>query len=79
VNYAEGGYVDDVVLHQCYRECPSGSSAFTSRSGHAQEVAVMVTRNRSGALDAPDVELLPFVSPLSAPETFHPPLPVSEP
>ncbi len=77
--YAEGGYVDDVVLRKCYRECPSGSGASTAAGGQAQEVAVMVTRNRDGTLGTPGVEPQPFVSPLSAPEPFRSPLPVPEP
>ena len=77
--YAEGGYVDDVVLRKCYRECPSGSGASTAAGRQAQEVAVMVTRNRGGTLGVPGVEPQPFVSPLSAPEPFRSPLPVPEP
>lgn len=77
VSYAEGGYVDDVVLRQCYRECPSGSSA-SSEGGQTREVSVMVTRQRGGALGAPLVGPQPFVSPLSAPEPFRSPLPVPE-
>ncbi len=79
VNYAEGGYVDAVMLRQCYRECPSGSSASASGSGQTQEVSVMVTRQRGGALGAPRVEPQPFVSPLSAPEPFRSPLPAPGP
>jgi len=75
--YAEGGYADDIVLRQCYRECPSGSSA--SGSGQTREVPVLVTRQRGEALGTPGVGPQPFVSPLSAPETFRSPLPVSAP
>lgn len=78
VSYAEGGYVDDVVLRQCYRECPSGSSA-SSGGGQTREVSVMVTRQRGGTLVAPVVGPQPFVSPLSAPEPFRSPLPVPGP
>lgn len=73
--YAEGGYVDDVVLRQCYRECPSGNSAL-SGDRQTREVSVMVMRQRGGALGAPLVGPQPFVSPLSAPELFCSPLPV---
>ncbi len=77
--YAEGGYVDDVVLRQCYRECPSGSSASTSGSGQNFEVSVMVTRQRGEDLGAPIVGPQPFVSPLSTPDPFRSPLPVPQP
>lgn len=77
--YAEGGYVDDVVLRQCYRECPSGSSASTSGGGQNFEVSVMVTRQRGEDLGAPIVGPQPFVSPLSTPDPFRSPLPVPQP
>lgn len=72
--YAEGGYVDDIILRQCYRECPSGSSASPSESGQTREVSVIVTRQRVEAPDMPIGEPLPFVSPLPSPETFQSPL-----
>jgi len=77
--YAEGGYVDNIVLRQCYRECPSGSSASASGNGLTQEVPVMMTRSGGKTLIAPIVGPQPFVSPLSVPEPFRSPLSLPEP
>jgi hypothetical protein len=77
--YAEGGYVDNIVLRQCYRECPGGSSASASGNGLIQEVPVMMTRSGGKTLIAPIVGPQPFVSPLSVPEPFRSPLSLPEP
>lgn len=77
--YAEGGYVDNIILRQCYRECPSGSSASASGGGQIREVPMGVTRQDSQTRVAPTVGPQPFVSPLPAPEPFRSPLPVPYP
>jgi len=77
--YAEGGYVDNIVLRQCYRECPGGSSASASGNGLIQEIPVMMTRSGGKTLVAPIVGPQPFVSPLSVPEPFRSPLSLPEP
>ena len=79
VSYAEGGYVDDVVLRQCYRECPSGSSAAVSGSEQIREVPIAVTRQSGRILAAPVVAPQPSASPLSVAEPFRSPLPITQP
>ena len=48
VNYAEGGYVDDVVLRECLREpCPSGSDGEpVSGDDQVRKIPATITRNR---------------------------------
>lgn len=79
IAYPEGGYVDNVVLRLCYRECPSGSSASASGRGLIREVPIAVTRQSGRTLATPVVGPQPFASPLSAPEPFRSPLPVPQP
>jgi hypothetical protein len=66
-SYAEGGYVDDIVLRRCYRECTSGSGVSTSEGGQVYEAPVTMTLQRDDALEVPDVGPQPFASPLAAP------------
>ena len=42
--YAEGGYVDDIVLRQCYRECSRAGGASVSGEGWSEEVVEMMRR-----------------------------------
>jgi len=48
VNYAEGGYVDDVVLRECLREpCPGGSNVSLAPGGEqVREIPATMIRNR---------------------------------
>jgi len=48
VNYAEGGYVDDVVLRECLRgPCPSGNNVSLAPEGeHVREIPVTMMRTR---------------------------------
>jgi murein DD-endopeptidase MepM/ murein hydrolase activator NlpD len=66
-SYAEGGYVDDIVLRRCYRECTSESGVSTSEGGQVYEAPMTMTLQRDGALEVPGVGPQPFASPLAAP------------
>ncbi len=63
IAYAEGGYVDNVVLRLCYRECPSGNRTSAPGSGQVREVPMGVTWQNGQTLGAPVIGPQPFVSP----------------
>jgi len=75
---AEGGYVDDILVRLCYRDCPTGNGM--GDFGNGAREAVMVRRYEgTPAVPVPVAGPQPFTSPLFAPEPFCSPLPVPEP